>query len=113
LPKESIVVDVGSGLGGFSLKLSKLFPELDIVLQDMPNVVERAETTFWPIQNPHAISRGKVRFMAHDIFHPNPVKEADVYYVRNVLLDWTDEKVVFILQNLRASMGKNSRLLIS
>jgi len=107
------VVDVGSGVGGFSLPLSKLVPQLNIVLQDLAPLLKEAETVVWPKQHPDAISQRKVRFVPHDFFKPNPVKGADIYYVRNVLLDWVDADVVCILANLKASMGTNSRALIS
>ncbi|KEZ41175.1 hypothetical protein SAPIO_CDS7255 [Scedosporium apiospermum] len=110
---EATVVDVGSGVGGFSLRLSKLVPQLNIVLQDLAPLLKEAETVVWPKQHPDAISQRKVRFVPHDFFKPNPVKGADIYYVRNVLLDWVDADVVCILANLKASMGTNSRALIS
>lgn len=40
MPKDSIVVDVGGGVGTSSLVLAETFPELKIVVQDRPSVVE-------------------------------------------------------------------------
>ncbi|KJZ70065.1 hypothetical protein HIM_10548 [Hirsutella minnesotensis 3608] len=51
--------------------------------------------------------------MAHDIFSPQPVKEAQVYLMRRLLNDFPDEAVSEILQNTKAAMGTDSRLLIS
>lgn len=106
-------MDVGSGLGGFSLRLSKLFPEMTVVLQDRGPIVKQAETVVWPKQHPSAIENKRVQFMAHDFFTPNPVSDADVYYLRNVLLDWPEDDAVTILSNLKAGMGRRSRVLIS
>ena len=40
LPKDSVVVDVGGGVGASSLVLAETFPDLKIVVQDRPPVVE-------------------------------------------------------------------------
>jgi len=50
--------------------------------------------------------------MEHDFFKPNPVHGADVYWLRGILHDWSDEYCVTILKGLRESMGPNSRILI-
>lgn len=106
-------MDVGSGIGGFSLQLSRLFPKLKIVLQDVAPTIKQAETLVWPKQNPEAIASGKVQFTPHDFFTCNPVKEAEVYYLRCVLQDWSDEDAGRILSNIKMSMGYRSRVFIS
>ena len=40
MPKDSVVVDVGGGVGASSLVLAETFPDLKIVVQDRPPVVE-------------------------------------------------------------------------
>lgn len=40
LPAKSIIVDVGGGVGTSSLPIAANFPELKIVVQDLPAVVE-------------------------------------------------------------------------
>lgn len=106
-------MDVGSGIGGFSLQLSKLFPKLKVVLQDVVPTIKQAETLVWPKQHPEAIESGTVQFTPHDFFTCNPVKDAEVYYLRCVLQDWPDEDAVRILSNIKTSMGYSSRVLIS
>ena len=76
-------------------------------------MIEQAERIIWPQQNPEAIKSGRVQFTTHDFFTPNPGREAEVYYLRSVLLDWTDEDATRILVNLKKSMGRKSRVLIS
>lgn len=43
LPKQSLVVDVGGGIGTSALKLAKTFPDLRIVVQDIPNVIKEGQ----------------------------------------------------------------------
>ncbi|RYP31586.1 hypothetical protein DL767_005695 [Monosporascus sp. MG133] len=106
------VVDVGGGQGGFLLQLSRLYPNLRLVLQDRQAVIEKAKS-MWKRENPDAVNGGKVEFVPHDFFQSNPVKNADVYFVRNVIHDWSDSYCISILSNLRAAMGPQSRVLIA
>ena len=48
----------------------------------------------------------------HDIFTPQPVKDAAVFYVRAVLLDWPDEFCVQILSHLRDAALPETRLVL-
>ncbi|KAI1779177.1 S-adenosyl-L-methionine-dependent methyltransferase [Hypoxylon cercidicola] len=50
--------------------------------------------------------------MAHDIFTPNPVRGADVYWLRAILHDWSDDYCIGILKSIKESMGPKSRILI-
>ncbi|KAI1466076.1 putative O-methyltransferase [Daldinia caldariorum] len=109
---NSLVVDVGGGVGSFDLQLARLYPELRFVVQDQPTVVEQG-VSIWQKEFPEALESGRARLMAHDFFKPNPVKEADVYWMRHVLHDWEDEACVEILSNTAKSMGPDSRLLVA
>lgn len=40
MPNGSVVVDVGGGVGTSSLPLAEAYPNLEIVIQDRPPVVE-------------------------------------------------------------------------
>ncbi|KAI1662593.1 putative O-methyltransferase [Daldinia decipiens] len=92
---NGLVVDVGGGVGSFDLQLARLYPELRFV------------------EFPEALESGRVQFVAHDFFKPNPIKEADIYWMRHVLHDWNDEDCVEILLNTAGSMGRDSRLLVA
>ncbi|EOD45656.1 putative o- protein [Neofusicoccum parvum UCRNP2] len=106
------VVDVGGGVGGFSLQLSHLYPHLNFVVQDRAPVLRQAQDTVWPEENPSALSQGRVTFTPHDFFSANPVQHAEVYWLRYILHDWSDEYCVQILSAIRQSMGPRSRILI-
>ena len=99
-------------MGGFSLQLSQLYPQLKFIIQDRAAVLQQAETIIWPKDNPNALVQQQVQFCPHDFFEPNPVKEADVYWLRYILHDWSDDYCVRILAAIKPSMGPRSRILI-
>ncbi|KAF3901332.1 O-demethylpuromycin-O-methyltransferase [Dactylellina cionopaga] len=109
---NATVVDVGGGMGGFCLELSRLYPELSFVIQDRAQVIKKGETEVWPRENPSALQQGRVKFIQHDFFEENPIKNADVYWLRYILHDWSDDYCVRILNGIKAGMGPRSRLLI-
>jgi hypothetical protein len=51
-------------------------------------------------------------FTVHDFFTEQPVKGADVYFLRDVLHNWTDEEAIRILSLTRAAATSSSRLVI-
>ncbi|KAM0629128.1 hypothetical protein ACHAPW_006972 [Verticillium nonalfalfae] len=83
--------------GGFCLQLSHLYPDLKFVLQDRGPAIDKAQNDVWPRENPAALAAGRIRFVVHDFFEKNPVPEADVYWLRYVLHDWSDDYCVRIL----------------
>ncbi|KAL8717981.1 MAG: hypothetical protein Q9225_004840 [Loekoesia sp. 1 TL-2023] len=109
---EGLVVDVGGGVGGFCLQLSHLYPNLKFIIQDRAPVLEQAKTVIWPNENPKAVENGRVSFVAHDFFTENPVKGADIYWLRYIIHDWSDDYCVRILAAIRAAMAPRSRILI-
>ncbi|KAJ5476098.1 hypothetical protein N7475_001827 [Penicillium sp. IBT 31633x] len=115
-PWESLgnaqVVDVGGGVGGFCLQLSKIYPNLNFVVQDRAPALAQAQGEIWPRENPQALSQGRVKFLEHDFFNTNPVIGADVYWLRYILHDWSDDYCIQILAGIKAAMKSNSRILI-
>ena len=109
---SALLVDVGGGVGGFSLQLSQVHQQLRFVIQDRAAMLEQAEKVVWPKDNPDAVAQKRVQFCPHDFFEPNPIKNADVYWLRYVMHDWSDEFCVRILAAIKPSMGSRSRILI-
>ncbi|KAG8906692.1 hypothetical protein FRC00_012407, partial [Tulasnella sp. 408] len=86
LPENSTIVDVGGGVGSAMAVVLPLTPiGTKVVVQELSRpVLERAKT-FWAERDPTAISGGKVVLQPHNFFEPQPVKGADVYFMRFVL----------------------------
>lgn len=85
LPHGATVVDVGGGVGGFSMQLLRVYPHLNCVVEDRAEVVRQGKQEVWPQQASDLLESGKVKFLAHDFFKPNPIEGADVYFLRGVL----------------------------
>lgn len=49
-------------------------------------VLEKAREEVWPRENPAALESGQVEFQPHDFFQENPVKGADIYWLRYIML---------------------------
>lgn len=106
LPNGSTVVDVGGAQGHVSFHLAEKFPHLNFVVQDMPDVVQGAESRI-----PEKL-KGRVSFAGHNIFTDQPVKNADVYLLRYVLHDWPDKYCVQILQRLIPALKEGAKVVI-
>ncbi|KAI0104012.1 hypothetical protein GGR51DRAFT_239765 [Nemania sp. FL0031] len=99
---EPVFVDIGGNTGQQARALLERYPELAgrVVVQDRQETIASAPMV-----------KG-VQFMAHDFFSQQPVKGAKYYYLRAVLHNWDDDKVVQILANIVPAMSADSRVLI-
>jgi hypothetical protein len=55
---------------------------------------------------------GRVKFIEHDFFTEQPVKNADIYFIRRVFMKQPHEKAVLILKALLPAMKSGARVLI-
>ena len=51
-------------------------------------------------------------FLGHDFFTPQPVKDAAIFLLRNIIHDWSDKYCVQIMRQLRESATPDTRLVI-
>lgn len=109
--KYSTVVDVGGGIGAFSLPLAKMHKNVKITIHDLPEALVQARG-IWARECPEALAEKRVEFEDLNFFEQVPVKGKDVYYLRNIIHDWPDHESALILTNLRKALGPNSRVLI-
>ncbi|KAL6704153.1 hypothetical protein ACN47E_008713 [Coniothyrium glycines] len=105
-PWESVgsgtVVDLGGSHGDAAFALANKYPKLNLVVQELPEVVANSTEQ-------DGLS---VRFMAHDFFQPQPVKDADVYLYRWTLHNWPDKHCIDILKALAPSLKHGARVLV-
>lgn len=103
-----LVVDVGGSKGHDLKKFLARHPDVpagSLVVQDLPDILKGVAADLPPA----------ITVRPHDFFTPQPAAShgARVYFMHNVLHDWTDDKARTILQNLAPAMDKGySRLLI-
>jgi 6-hydroxytryprostatin B O-methyltransferase len=103
------VVDVGGSIGHASVALAEKYEGLKFVVQDLGYVVAQAKESK---SVPEALG-GRVELMAHDFFTEQPVNDADVYLLRQILHDWADDAAVKILKGIVPALQKEgSRILI-
>ncbi|KAI1410390.1 putative sterigmatocystin 8-O-methyltransferase precursor [Hypoxylon sp. FL1857] len=102
-----LFVDVGGARGHQCVALRRKYPSLPgrIVLQDLPDVIQRVKAD--PLPGFEGIEAEP-----YDIFTPQPLKGARAYYISSVLHDWPEDKCVEILQNIKAAMTAESKILI-
>lgn len=104
-PEQVLFVDVGGGIGHQSVALRRVLPADvtgRVIVQDLSAAIEQAAPR----------REDGVEHMVHDFFKAQPVRNARMYYMRNIMHDWRDEDAVVILSNLREAMGEKSALLI-
>ncbi|KAL1662627.1 S-adenosyl-L-methionine-dependent methyltransferase [Schizophyllum commune] len=107
LPAGTEVVDVGAGIGPFSLTIAKKYPNLHYVIQDRAAVVEKAKA-HWSEHLPSA----SVEMIPHDFFQPQPAKEPGVFILNNILHNNGKSGCITILKLLRDAAGPQTKLLI-
>ena len=95
---------LGGSAGHDDAVLATKFPNLKIVVQDLPEVAPVFEKEF-----PSEL-RSRVSFLTHNLFHPQPV-QADIYMLKWILHDWPDVESVKILQALRPALRPGARVL--
>ena len=99
------VVDVGGGVGSASRALAKAFPSLNFVVEDRAEVIVNGV-----VEDPEI--KDRIKFVEHDFFQPQPVKDADVYFFRRVLIEWPDDKAVAMLRALKPALKKGALIQI-
>ncbi|KAJ5716130.1 hypothetical protein N7493_008041 [Penicillium malachiteum] len=103
-PSAALMVDVGGGPGQELARFKERYPEIPgrFVLQDLPVTLNRIDNL------PDGIEA-----MEYDFFTPQPVKGARLYFLRNILHNWSDAKSAQILSRIIEAMDSEySTLLI-
>jgi hypothetical protein len=101
------VVDVGGGRGALLAVLLSSFPRLAGVLLELPPVVAAAAATF----DTDAL-RGRCQLVAGD-FSVDVPEGGDLYVVKRVLMDRTDDQAHVLLGNVRRAIVPGGRLLVA
>ncbi|CZR65817.1 related to sterigmatocystin 7-O-methyltransferase precursor [Phialocephala subalpina] len=100
---KGTVVDVGGANGFASAAISKAFPDLKVVVQDI-RMTEDTKVNY-PDTN--------IEWMVHDYFTPQPVIGADVYFYRFVFHNLYDDKAIDVLRAAIPALKPGARILIN
>ena len=100
------VVDVGGGQGTLLAAILAAAPDSLGVLYDLPPVVATAPNV---LREYNVADR--VRIATGSFFDGVP-SDGDAYVLKNIVHDWTDEKALQILRNVRAAAGPRTTVLL-
>jgi hypothetical protein len=100
------IADLGAGEGGLLSAALQAAPQANGILFDQPRVVENARRAFAN----RAVS-DRIEFVAGDLFDAVPTG-AELYVLKQILHDWSDDRAQKILAACRSAMSPASRLLV-
>ena len=100
-----LLVDVGGSDGAIAKELLRSYPHLNCVVQDLSETIKSADT-------PQEL-KGRLEFQVYNFFEPQPVKDADVYFMRSVLHDWSDKYAVKILSNIVPALKPGAKVILN
>ncbi|GKZ79986.1 hypothetical protein AnigIFM56816_004195 [Aspergillus niger] len=99
-PDRALIVDIGGGRGHDLLGFKKRFPGAPgkLVLEDLPVVIDE-------VRGAQDLDGANIVPVKYNFFtEQQPVKGARVYYFKNVMHDWSDEKARIILNYVVEAM---------
>ena len=101
-----LMVDVGGGSGHQCIALRQAHGDLKgrVVLQDLPGTIAMTDQG--------VLKQLNIEAQAHDFMTPQPIKGANVYYLRNILHNWPDAICLTILTHLQAAMAQDSVVIL-
>ncbi|KAG6901385.1 hypothetical protein C0995_012649 [Termitomyces sp. Mi166 len=111
-PPGTTINDVGGGIGSMAMELIKIYPNLQLKLQDLPSRIDQAETEVWPKLLPSAIAEKRIEFKAINFIVDSPIEGCDVYYLKGIIHNWPDKECIQILRNIRAVLKPSARVLL-
>jgi hypothetical protein len=97
------LIDAGGGTGVLAKMLVERNQDLQVILFDLPQVVDRARQMLAAVD--------RIEFQGGDLFKPWKV-QADAVLLSRVLHDWDDEAALQILCNARSAVPAGGRLFI-
>ncbi|KAI0454102.1 sterigmatocystin 8-O-methyltransferase [Xylaria acuta] len=99
------VIDVGGSAGHDAVLLAREYPDLKLIVQDMPMVKPIFEADC------PADLRDRVSFVEHDIYQPQPT-QADIYMLKLILHDCSESEAVNILKALTPGLRPGNRVIL-
>jgi hypothetical protein len=100
------IVDVAGGFGHMVVALLEKYPHLEGALLDIPQLIPVAKEKN-TIADPSLAAR--LEYVGGDMFEGVP--SGDVYILKHIMHDWTDELCTRILKNCHQSMEGEGRLI--
>lgn len=100
------MVDLGGNVGHIAVEIASKHPNIDIVVQDFA-----ALEGGFNANTPDNL-KDRVTFQVHNFFTEQPVKDADIYFFKHILHDWSDRDNIRILRALLPAMKNGKRIFV-
>lgn len=100
LSRFTSFVDLGGATGHLAHAAREAYPQLKATLFDLPAVIEMTEP------------RDGITLIAGDFF-VDPLPPSDLYAVGRILHDWTEPKIVALLEKIYTALPEGGGLLIA
>lgn len=102
-------VDIGGSIGFVSVELAKQYKNMKFVVQDTPKTITSAPS---PVCEDNQVAE-RISLQAHDFFTEQVVKDADVYFFRWIIHNYSTPYAVKILKNLIPALKPGARVIIN
>ena len=106
LEAQALVVDVGGSHGDAMIAIAKQFPSLRFLVQDLPSTIESRPPLSKELE-------ARVKFMVHDFFREQSIRNVDVFFFRWIFHNWPDKYCLRIIQNLIPVLKPGTRIFIN
>jgi len=103
-------VDVGGSHGFVCVDLARRYRNMKFIVQDLPKTVESAPN---PVCADDAQVSERITLQAHDFFTEQVAKDADVYFFRWIMHNYSTPYAVKILKNLIPALKPGARIIIN
>ncbi|KAK0718885.1 S-adenosyl-L-methionine-dependent methyltransferase [Apiosordaria backusii] len=103
------LVDVGGSHGFMCVALAERYKNMRFVVQDLQRTVESAPK---PISSDPQVAE-RITLLAHDFFTEQVTKDADVYFFRWILHNYSTPYALLLLRNLIPALKPNARIIIN
>ncbi|KAK4453395.1 putative s-adenosyl-l-methionine-dependent methyltransferase [Podospora aff. communis PSN243] len=103
------LVDLGGSHGFVSVELARKYKKMKFVVQDTPQTIASAPS---PICQDAQVA-DRITMQAHSFFEEQVVKDADVYFFRWIIHNYSTPFAVKILKNLIPALKPGARIIIN
>lgn len=102
---------MGGSTGHASIALARQYPNLTFIVEYLPEIAAQGPEHLASQEDSPSLS-GRISYKAHSFFDPQPIQDADIYLLRNVMHNWSDDDCTRILTHMVQILKPGARILI-
>ncbi|KAF2158988.1 hypothetical protein M409DRAFT_38028 [Zasmidium cellare ATCC 36951] len=104
---NATVIDLGGSNGHASIALARHFPNLQFIVQDLAETIEKSRPNMDSFD-----LKDRITYEGHNFFTPEPRQNVDAFLLRMIIHDWPDAESIEILRNIAGSLKPGGRIII-